>query len=831
MTDFSTYEYQEKLKQMTELLKNKEGWGDAYDSSMGQTLIQMVVDATDSLHYMLERRSVETFLDHSKLQSSTIARANELGYRPRLANFNSGMIKIVIPTPQTEPLIIPALSKFKNINNNRTYVLLNDAIIQIGETEVESRVIEGDVSIEEMTPNDAGYVTLQNYDNIDHRIFVVSDSNQEIFRDVRLTNDGFSALSFLSEDDAFFDLRYATEGLRIVFGDGVNGKFPSGAIQIISIRNDDPNDPIVRLNTEFEYTGTPFLDELGDEIEITASNVTQVTGYRPIETTDSIKKNAVDYHKTNFRAVTNRDYGYWARASGLAGIVDARAYGEEETRGFGLTANNVYITYLKADGTDMTVSEQQEIREYMDRFKTSQAHLVFRNAETLNLVVNVRIRKNKQNPSANESIYGTVREFLIRETEANRVGGSVFGSELIRDMYRLRTVRDGVEYPLLDHVDLDVIGAYSFTYPSRSNKVFVSLDEEDLVPGTFWAIHFGDVPCVVPITSTDTHATLYAKMRNEIIEQVGLSARVVVRDLITNDSCIPEPIPMDGDVGSRMLVGLDAMAKNRQLVDQGFVGAAKVKVRQVSKDAYVSHYYYSSKQGLRPPIPLRIDSTLDFVAPSDTRVLVWTMTDADQPETRKLYRILERGDTFEFRSSFEHIIQFEYENDSYEDAEVELYFANYMTIAKFGIDVSFVDDSGTFSAAAISGDYQDRTMIEQNIIVPTANYDVITNLNNRVESILRGSLRLVSSDSVVEFRDDGNGNFLTLGGAEAGGRINYLTGEIILPIPMAHGEYQFIFKQNDLNSISVNESSAIQLIKPKQSYSDPEETLSKIVVV
>jgi hypothetical protein len=87
------------------------------------------------------------------------------------------------------------------------------------------------------------------------------------------------------------------------------------------------------------------------------------------------------------RAVTNTDYAYWARQVEELDIVDSSAVGELEIDTLIYNMNNVYLTYLKSDGTDLTVDELTKLSTFMDSVKTSQAHIVYRNAKKLYIQV------------------------------------------------------------------------------------------------------------------------------------------------------------------------------------------------------------------------------------------------------------------------------------------------------------------------------------------------------------------------------------------------------------------------------------------------------------
>ena len=273
MKDYTKYSYDETVQKMTELLKNAEGWGDGYQSSMGQTLIQLMADVTDNLHYMLERRVNESFIDTAHLRSSVIARASELGYRYKTVTPNSGELVFSISDDDekgnTEDIVIPSYTKISF--DNSTLYTTDTVIIHKGEDRVHVNAIMGEYT--ELTlENYRDGAIIRDYDNIVMSTFYVEDADGVVYEDVFKNDDVRKrALSYV-DNEPFYDLRYTSNGLRIVFGDGKNGKIPAYPLRVTFLEAGS-SDPIIRTNADFDLAER-IIDEAGDVRLIDVRNYT-----------------------------------------------------------------------------------------------------------------------------------------------------------------------------------------------------------------------------------------------------------------------------------------------------------------------------------------------------------------------------------------------------------------------------------------------------------------------------------------------------------------------------------------------------------------------------
>lgn len=836
MKNYTQYNYDELVQRMTDILRDAEGWGEGYQSSTGQTLIQLMADVTDNLHYMLERRTNENYLETAQLRSSVIARACELGYRYRRAVGNNGYITIKIADTEIDGVFVPVYAESdiiipkhtKIVQDDDEYFTNKECVIAQGQNTVDVEVIQGSLVTLASQVDEDGTILIQDYEYIDNKSLSVHSNGVE-YKDVTSDNADVNkrALSFLKPDEEYYDIKYSVDGMRVVFGDNTFGKRPDGDVTITYILVDETKDPVIGVGNVFEFD-IPPVGLGGIEYEWWIENTTSIRGYQPPEDDNSLKQNAVTYHKSNGRAVTNDDYAFWVKRSNAANIVDAVAFGEEEIESLIYNINNVYITYLKDNGNDLTLDEHTNLRSYMNKVKTSQAHLVFRNAGKLYIQVNLSFRKGANTPIADTEAYDIVRRFLDRTFRlgSGSIGKSIQASDIIRDLYKETVGRDGIKHPVIDYAKIDLNGVSPFSVPSKTGKALIDIGTDyQPVQDHRFVLILDNLVCSIIVDETDTRTDILSKMRDKIIEVTPLDARVTVAGLAYDAFGNPLPLGVNPIVGETMLIGVETpYFGNNHLISGAAVGSTLVGVVLRADAIDVNHYYYSSRAGRRPYIPLRAGTTVSFTAPSDTVVNIYTRLIKDDPTTETLIVTLQPNEIYSNTFNDEHILIFEYENDSYDDRIALIQYPSFDGTA-LGLEVSSKDKASRFNVITSSGDLSDYTMVDYTIKLP------VETMGDK--KILEGSLKIAYQDGNVYLNDRGDGYFEHPITEElvSTGRIDYVNGEVTLPRDTPEGNYLLMFDQNEFNNFSVDGTTAMQLIQPKQSLNSDEISLSRIVVV
>jgi len=232
--DYTNYDYDSLVAEVTRLVSNKDEWKDAYQSSTGQVLIQMVAAITDQLHYMLERRTQENFLPTARLQTSVNAIVNSLGYRPtrKVSSYGTLSLSLVddsgTPVQNTDTIIIPKYSKLTFGDN--VFTNIEDITLLPTQTYPYTFDIKEGVIVETtFDPTDItgtlylnNYIEIEDYLSIENTSFYIYTATQT-FTDVieRIGTDApIDALSFALATDKVYDISNTNSGLRLLFGDG-----------------------------------------------------------------------------------------------------------------------------------------------------------------------------------------------------------------------------------------------------------------------------------------------------------------------------------------------------------------------------------------------------------------------------------------------------------------------------------------------------------------------------------------------------------------------------------------------------------------------------------
>lgn len=491
--DLTKYNYQDLVDRMTDNLSEKEGWGDAYDSSMGQTLIQMVADATDILHYMQERRSRESYLKTAKLPSSIRALAGERGYRPRRNVSSSGFLKIGLYDAagnQLSPqgtVFIPRYTKF--FYDDVTFVNKEDIYITTDTPEVEFEVMEGTPQVETYNPvgtsffGQNGYILYTDYIDIEENSVVIKDEDDDEWIDIRsnpLTSSYKGALSFVGSSDKYYDIKISVDGLRVIFGDGKFGARPQSELTVEWVKSSGDDINIITTGLAFKLQ----QNTLTDDINVTPpniyyykiENITPIRGGLAGESIETIRLKAPEYFKTGDRAVTRQDFDFWLVRSGIGGIVDVNSYGEQELGLNIYRMNQAYCSYLTSTGDDMTTEQLEDAREFIDTYKVGIPHITFVPADKLYFQYNLQIARDRGLRVSNSEVYQYVRQQIANlfKFEEGSINRPVYFSEMIEFLHNLTITRDGIEQKIARYVTLESNVVYPVTIEDAGDR-FVQL--------------------------------------------------------------------------------------------------------------------------------------------------------------------------------------------------------------------------------------------------------------------------------------------------------------------------------------------------------------------
>lgn len=539
MIDYTSHDYESLKNRITELYKDKPGLGEGYEGSTGQTLIQLLADITDGLHYKLERRSQENYIATARLESSVWAAVSSFGYRPRRKVSASG--KLLLRLLDEDGMAIPALGNIhipygKPITfNGVNFTPVQDYVIREGETEIELTIIQGDLestayNFDAPPFSDDGYFEVPDFRDIEEFSIKISTDQGE-FYDVFDAPDGLRirAISFATRNQAVYDIRYTKEKMRVIFGDDTFGQAPRGTMNVSWIRSLGSSVNVIGLNRQFEFESDTLTDDQivtpQNQYEYEMFNITPINGGNDEESIQEIARSVPEYIRTNDRAVTNLDYEFWALRSGIGGILDMKAYGEAEINRLIFAMNNVYLSYVTPSRDPLNIEQLENLRDYMRKVKVNTTHLVIKPADVLFVGVNIKFRRDRSLPISNTQLYNELRNrtYEYFNVERDSIGKGFQHSEFIEYLQNLEIVFNGLRYMMTDFVKVSVDGVLPITIPSPVYDGVLTLSESySVTPNDLWTVGIDGQNYTIVIQNGDSIATIVDRMKTKLFNETGL---------------------------------------------------------------------------------------------------------------------------------------------------------------------------------------------------------------------------------------------------------------------------------------------------------------------
>lgn len=861
--DYTKYNYDELVAEVTRLLQETDEWKDAYHSSTGQVLIQLMAAMTDNLHYMLERRTQENFLPTAKLPSSVGAISNLLGYRPKRAVSSSGRLSLRL-IDNNNLTIIPdgdiSIPKYSSIRfDNKNFVNVDSINISPVDTPpYVFTVKEGLVAERTFDPTDPestlfnkNYILIEDYEFIeDGSLYIYTDTQE--FYDVKAEfsgNPALESLAFAGPNDPAYDLRITNRGLQIMFGNGINGQEPQGTLRVKWINSSGASVDIPSTGVEFQFEQSSLEDDSVPQNSYSYEllNIDSINGGLDPESVEETKRNAPDYIRTSARAVTKDDYNYWTRRAGIGGIIDSSVYGEEEIGTSVINANNVYITYLNATGSSLTSTELQDLRDYLDTYKTVTTHLVITPAELIPLQLNIRLKRSPFVSASNSELFDFVRRSVVERFGLGQgsLGEQIHLSDIINYITSLELMRGGIARKITEYVKIDIRGLKEFAVPYSTTDDLNVVVAQGL-SGNIYQTNINGVPFELSMRSGETAGDLSDRLASKVnfSEEVNATSDGSGNMALTLDSNDRTNLVLHSEdfsdaywtkqfsniVSSAEISprGFGTVQKLEETTDVGrhslivsgldqglktFVIRAKAAER-----TNLTISYYHSISGRRSETVFDVQSGTVVSGPGSIVALADDWYECSVTDSSSVY------DNDEI-----HITTHDGAGTSYTGIAgegVHLWGAQLERESTYGGYLETTDSVRDLGPAvnpytiSFNGTTTDSDLsCDITIQIP------LSTLNNEDGDylILPGSVELVDSAHTVLATDDGSGNIY-------GGTVNYETGEMVINLP-AEDTYYVRYSQDQDDNFLANQKQAFIYSEPKQDYSDTQEELSTIEIL
>jgi len=291
-------------------------YNDFQTTSQGVMLMDMMAHSLSQLHWYMDRRASESYLDTCKLMSSASKLTRQLGYRMAPSASSSGTLSVAAKEAPALDIPIPVGFRFAG-PNGLVFEATTEATLPAGSTTAQSvSVREGQTyRLSSTSDGTAGQsILMPAADNV--TTFVINGSVEAYVDGVLWIEKDFMEFG----ENNQYEVHYHEEPPQVRFGDNISGKVPdsSASIRIIYAVNQGEAgnagagtivSPVAPLTYRFATTA------------ITVTNAVATSGGANPETIEEARRNAPLWFGSRKHAVTQSDYKV------LAGTFTSAEYG------------------------------------------------------------------------------------------------------------------------------------------------------------------------------------------------------------------------------------------------------------------------------------------------------------------------------------------------------------------------------------------------------------------------------------------------------------------------------------------------------------------------
>lgn len=308
-------------------------WAPSSEGDFGVMLVELFAYAADITSYYTDRVSQEAYIGTATQRVSMLNIAELLGYVPSNGVPSTATVNVVTDNPGNS-VVIPAGTQFLT-----DYVESIDAPI-VFESDVQVTVAgNGGTAALAVTQGETlSLVTLGDSTGIPEQQFGlpdlhVIDGSIHLFVETISGLEEWTEIAFLVDanpDDKVFSVRTDDKGRTIItLGDGVNGFIPTQSLTVYATYRIGVGAAANLPAGSIQFISTNIagitIAQLGDG----TFNTTAATGGADQETIEQIRVNAPLAFRTQFRAVTVRDFHDLALK--VPGVINAHAVANHYT--------------------------------------------------------------------------------------------------------------------------------------------------------------------------------------------------------------------------------------------------------------------------------------------------------------------------------------------------------------------------------------------------------------------------------------------------------------------------------------------------------------------
>lgn len=448
-----TFDYDSIRSRLIKSLKSKVSWAQILPYSTNTRLIDVVAESIAELAEYDEYLTRETKWKLAQNRSSLVNQADVLSYVPARNIAAKGELRVstsenvvestvrrwdettgyniddyvvhddgdnsryykadatILPTDEDDPntspdqssdwsridkshsvnIEIPKYSIFSN-GGDLKVTTVNKFVLSSDDDYIDIDVIQGIPKTETREALGVNYEEFEfdnsKIDNEEYAVFVNGIEWSEV-DDLRLADSSDTSYEIFTKADG--------QGVILRFGNGVFGKSLSNGddVKFQYVETNGLSGNITSINTINEVVST-FYDVNGDQVDLFCINDDTIGGGKNIEDKEEIRTNGPRIFQTGGRATSAEDYV--SILEDYDYVSKAVAWGAYE---YNIDNNNspgtfvpseenvVHIAAFTTAGEELTQSQKDDIREYINTFKAPTDIIKFEDVSFINLIFNV----------------------------------------------------------------------------------------------------------------------------------------------------------------------------------------------------------------------------------------------------------------------------------------------------------------------------------------------------------------------------------------------------------------------------------------------------------
>lgn len=394
-------------------------WKDFFDSSVGETLLDLLASIIEFLHYKIDVRTYDAYLRTAITKPAVYLLAQMLGYNPNRRGHAVGAVEFRLPVVASTDITIP---QGYQIDYQIPLVVSANTTLTAGTSSVIVPVMQGEWETINFTAAGTEWESFYFGEDfeVDQREVYVSVNSHDL--DIIDKIETASPNSVLARTDY-------KGGVWLLFGDGNYGYRLSAGddVEVRYLKTLGLNGHIA------ENTDLGLYTVAGHTFDVVVSTVIQ--GGSNEDSLEKVKYVASQFFQTQGRAVTAKDYE--AVVLSYPGVISASA------RSLGDYCCTICISAIKEDLNSWTNVEIDALLEYLQPYKMISLKVEFYQPEEVPIDITVDVECDR---FLDQAVVTNLINDVLTTYHFYHLGQNFEPEKFVRDIYTELT------YEMIQHI-------------------------------------------------------------------------------------------------------------------------------------------------------------------------------------------------------------------------------------------------------------------------------------------------------------------------------------------------------------------------------------------